>query len=80
MASRTLQPANIQESRAVRALLKKYNIRWSALYQDGDTWLVRLHERSAIQAEDLRGCPDWRVIASAVYGGITLVQIRLYAV
>lgn len=78
MATHTLQPANIRESTVVRALLKKNNVRWSALYQDGDTWLVRLHERSLTTADDMRTCPDWCVIASAAYGGITLVQIRLY--
>ena len=78
MLTKTLRPANIQESRCIRALLRKHNIRWSTLYIDSGNWVIGFSKHGAQpDLDELRACPDWQFVGSSTFGGTLLVWVRV---
>jgi hypothetical protein len=78
MSTDTLSPANVHESQGIRALLKKHQVRWKALYHDGDSWLIRISSHSSpADLESLRSCPDWEFLEAAAFGANLLVRVRV---
>jgi hypothetical protein len=74
----TLRPANVQESMELRFILMKHNITWSALFLDGEEWVIKYSKHAEHPDMNvLHNCPDLEVVRSEGFSGVLYVWVRL---